>query len=416
MLTWLKIASRNLYKNRRRSLFTIAAIALGYGAVNIFGGFTAYVFDSLKESYIYGRGTGDITVFKRGLFDEGRIDPLRFLMDKDEADTVRELVEKQGIARIATAQITISGLMSDGEISTVFIASGRVPSEYHELRSLAEGVISRIDNYSGAWLNDDSPYGIAVSEGLAAKLGQGKDGTAILSSPTVDGMVNALDVEIVQTFQAGSEMLNDKLILVPLTLAQELYQTNAVEQINILLRKGLDTKTARQQLEDQLRAAGLDVEVWLWEQLVPSYFKIKNMFDIIFSFIFVIVFTIAAMSIVNTINMAVMERTREIGTLRALGANRSSIVQLFSIEGALLGFAGILGGLLLTFIAWAVVLILEPSWIPPQFTSRIPLEIYLLPANLLITGLIFLALALVAAIPPSLRISRQGIVDSLGHA
>ncbi len=416
MITWLKIASRNLYKNRRRSLFTIAAIALGYGAVNIFGGFTAYVFDSLKESYIYGRGTGDMAVFKKGLFDQGRIDPLRYLLDKEETDLIHEHINKQGIARIMTSQIQISGLMSDGEISTVFIASGRMPSEYHELRSLAEGVISRIKNYSGAWLSDDSPYGIAVSEGLAAKLGQGKGGSAILSSPTVDGMINALDVEIVQTFQAGSELLNDKMILVPLTLAQELYQTDSVEQINILLQEGLDIEKERQKLEDQLRAAGLDIEVWRWEQMVPSYFKIKNMFDIIFSFIFVIVFTIAAMSIVNTINMAVMERTREIGTLRALGANRSSIVQLFSLEGALLGLAGILGGLVLTFLAWAVVLILEPSWIPPQFTTRIPLQIYLLPGKLVITGLIFLALALVAAIPPSLRISRQGIVDALGHA
>jgi len=415
-MTWLKIASRNLYKNRRRSLFTIAAIALGYGAVNIFGGFTAYVFDSLKETYIYGRGTGDMVVFKRGLFDQGRIDPLRYLMTRQETDLIRDHIKKQGIAKIMTSQIQISGLMSDGEISAVFIASGRVPSEYHELRSQAQGVISRIENYSGAWLSDDSPYGIAVSEGLAAKLGQGKDGRAILSSPTIDGMVNALDVEIVQTFQAGSELLNDKLILVPLTLAQELYQTDSVEQINLLLQEGLDIEKTRQQLEAQLRAAGLDVEVRRWEQLIPSYFKVKDMFDIIFGFIFIIVFTIAAMSIVNTINMAVMERTREIGTLRALGANRSSIGQLFSIEGALLGLTGILAGLILTFSAWAAVLILEPSWIPPQFTSRIPIEIYLLPVNLLLSGLIFLMLALVAAIPPSLRISRRDIVEALGHA
>jgi len=415
-MTWLKIASRNLYKNRRRSLFTIAAIALGYGAVNIFGGFTAYVFDSLKETYIYGRGTGDMVVFKRGLFDQGRIDPLRYLMTRQETDLIRDHIKKQGIAKIMTSQIQISGLMSDGEISAVFIASGRVPSEYHELRSQAQGVISRIENYSGAWLSDDSPYGIAVSEGLAAKLGQGKDGRAILSSPTIDGMGYALDVEIVQTFQAGSELLNDKLILVPLTLAQELYQTDSVEQINLLLQEGLDIEKTRQQLEAQLRAAGLDVEVRRWEQLIPSYFKVKDMFDIIFGFIFIIVFTIAAMSIVNTINMAVMERTREIGTLRALGANRSSIGQLFSIEGALLGLTGILAGLILTFSAWAAVLILEPSWIPPQFTSRIPIEIYLLPVNLLLSGLIFLMLALVAAIPPSLRISRRDIVEALGHA
>ena len=59
--TLVKIAFRNLLKNRRRSAFTVAAIGIGYAAVVVFGGFTAYVFDSLEQSIIYGSGNGHLS-------------------------------------------------------------------------------------------------------------------------------------------------------------------------------------------------------------------------------------------------------------------------------------------------------------------------------------------------------------------
>ena len=64
------------------------------------------------------------------------------------------------------------------------------------------------------------------------------------------------------------------------------------------------------------------------------------MFDMIFFFIFTIVLVIVVMSVVNTMSMTVMERTREIGTMRALGFKRAGVKLLFSIEGMLLGFSG----------------------------------------------------------------------------
>ena len=91
------------------------------------------------------------------------------------------------------------------------------------------------------------------------------------------------------------------------------------------------------------------------------------MFDVIFLFLFIIFFIIVVMSVANTMSMAVFERTREIGTLRALGLKRRGVMLLFAIESSLLGILGTVGGILLTLLGWWVVDFFKPTWTPPGF-------------------------------------------------
>src|SRR5215471_15745299 len=92
MGTWLKIACRNLGKNRRRSVFTIMAIALGYAAVNVFGGFTAYIFTSLRDGYIYAQGNGHLTIFKKGFLTYGKLSPLDYLLSDAEIQSLKAVL------------------------------------------------------------------------------------------------------------------------------------------------------------------------------------------------------------------------------------------------------------------------------------------------------------------------------------
>jgi putative ABC transport system permease protein len=139
------------------------------------------------------------------------------------------------------------------------------------------------------------------------------------------------------------------------------------------------------------------------------------MFDVIFLFLFMIVFVIVVMSVINTIGMSVMERTREIGTLRAIGMKRGGIVRLYAIESVLLGLAGSLLGLIFTGLTWLAVIIAKPTWVPPQITRRVPLEVHLVPETMLLSLGFMLMLALAAAIPPATRAARMNIVNSLAH-
>jgi len=411
---WIEIAARNLRKNWRRSLFSIFAICISFTAVNTFGGFTTYIFENLRESFIYGGVNGHVTVFKKGFLDQGRIDPVNYLLDETLQSRLQQQLDKLPGIAVVGRRLQITGLISNGEVSTIFVAQGGQSSAFNAMHKRARGVVA-MKNYQGKRLQDSNPYEIGLSEGLsrALNLTLGTDG--MVTSPTVDGYVNALDFKVAQVFSGAPETLDDKLLIVPLSFAQSLYDTGSVDRINILLDEGTDTRDFIRRLQQACLKAKLDVDIRSWDELSTFYNKVKDMFDILFTFIFVIVFLISAMSVVNTVSMAVLERTREIGTLRALGANRTQILRLFLLESGLLALIGVTAGLILTLLTWWGIGESGLSWVPPQFTTRVPLEVYLVPSYLMLTSVVFLSLSVIATLSPVWRANRRGIVDALGH-
>ena len=142
--TWFKIACRNLLKNGRRSIFTLIAIGMGFAAVNVFGGFSHYIFTGLRDGYIYGQGEGHLTIFKKGFRTKGKIEPTRYLINEDERNAIHKaLMDHQEII-LVTGQLYISGLLSNGDVSTIFIGVGRVPSAIQHIKNHASGMISRL--------------------------------------------------------------------------------------------------------------------------------------------------------------------------------------------------------------------------------------------------------------------------------
>jgi putative ABC transport system permease protein len=128
---WFEIASRNLRKSWRRSLFSVLAICIGFTAVSVFGGFTGYVFKNLADSFIYGMGNGHVTIVKTGFLDLGRIDPVRFLIDEEMQTRLQSELDNLSGIEVVGRQLQIQGLVSNGEISTIFLARGRLISAYN---------------------------------------------------------------------------------------------------------------------------------------------------------------------------------------------------------------------------------------------------------------------------------------------
>jgi putative ABC transport system permease protein len=203
---------------------------------------------------------------------------------------------------------------------------------------------------------------------------------------------------------------------VPLKFAQSLLDTNSVDRLAVLLDDGGKSDTMKPALTREFAQRKLEVEIRTWKELDPMYEKARDMFDIIFLFIFLIVFVIVVMSVINTMSMAVMERTREIGTLRALGVKRKGIVSLFAIESAMLGIVGCILGVGSTLASWLIINVaVKPTWVPPIVTTSVPLEIYLVPEYMLYSTVFLVVLSIGAAISPATKATRQEIVVALGH-
>lgn len=416
MIAWIKIAFRNLIKNKRRSAFTGIAIALGFAAVNLFSGFTEYMYSGNRNIAIYGQANGHLTIFKEGFLEYGQLDPGKYLLTPEEIQTIESVCDEMEDVLLVTPQLRISGLVTNGTISTIFIGKGVVPSAVDEFLKRFRYRSSQITkSVKENNLRDDVSYGVAMASGLARLLDLQIGADAVAFSNTIDGQMNALNMEIFQIFNAGSDEMNDKIMRVPLKFARELYDTQGADRLAVLLKETPLTYPVRERLQEELSKHNLSMEIKTWQEMSEWYRKVKSMFDAVFAFLFVIVFVIVVMSVINTMSMAIIERTREIGTLRALGLKRKKLILLFSIESALLGFFGMIGGIFLTLLGWWVVDIVEPTWIPPGISSRVPIQVEFVPQSMVLGFLFLLALCVCASFFPARKAAKQNVIDALGH-
>jgi putative ABC transport system permease protein len=165
----------------------------------------------------------------------------------------------------------------------------------------------------------------------------------------------------------------------------------------------------------RLTAAGFDVEIETWQELSSFYTQVHGMFDMIFGFIFLIVLTVVVMSVANSMGMTVVERTREIGTLRAIGLKRRGVVLLFTTESMLLTLLGCAVGLLLTLgVRWGINAA-NVSYIPPNSVSPVPLLVDLDRNRILFTFVLMGVVGTLAAFLPARRAAKKAIIDALGH-
>lgn len=414
-----KLALRGLSRNRRRSLVTLLAIALGFAAISLFAGYTHNVYSGMGRGAIHGSLLGHLTLAKRGMSKEGKLDPERYLLSAADVQRITALLRDEPQIQLVAPRLAISGLISNGRASTIFIAEGIAPQA---MEGLQAGLLSPEEERSGLYakvikkLDPAKPESMQVSSGLAEMLHLKQGDTAALLSNTLSGQTNALDGTVGGLFNTGNAGLNDKFAFMSLQLAQTLYDVpGGADRLTVLLRDDTQTLPMRDHLQDKLRRAGYDLEIHTWQELSDFYNQVHDMFDMIFGFIFSIVLTVVVMSVANSMGMTVVERTREIGTLRAIGLKRSGVVRLFTVESLLLTLIGCGVGLTLTLLVryginWAHI-----SYTPPNSDSPVPLLVDVDAARIGFTALMMLAVGTLAAWLPARRAARQPVIDALGH-
>ncbi len=411
-MTLFKIAFRNVLKNRRRSLITIMAIAFGYMAVAMFKGYTHNAYEKIALGAVFLEAPGHLVIFKKGYLDEGRIDPERYLFSAEDLETVQSVLSARHDVAWSAPKLTLAGLVTNGDISTVFLADAMDPVE--EARLWDFFAFDRFE-FQPTLLPTDDPAAAFLAPKLASLLDLDPGDTAVLMATTRYGQMNAVDIDVAGTVPTISDAMDDKFIKLPLGLARQLYDFDGADRVCVLLRDRNDTGRVRAELTRALAQAGVPVDIRTWAELSLYYQKVRNYLDVVFLFLFSIVMIIVVMGTFNTMSMAVFERFREVGTLRAIGLKPRRVVRMFALEGAILGAAGSLAGMLLAFSGYALLRVARLSYQPPGIAGRVTVEVDLVPDVLALTLLFFTALAVLAAALPARRAARASIVDALGH-
>lgn len=401
-------AARNLKRNARRSVVTLMSIAFGFTALALFAGYMMDVYMGLRNQAVYGELLGHLTISRSDMAQDGYLQPEKSLLDADNTRKIEEVIRQISPEAKFAPRLAVSGMISNGKISTIFLAEGVAPTDMRALRG-------RFANASGT-LDPDKPTGITVSRGLASLLGLKEGDNVSLLGSTVRGQVNAIDEEIVGIFDTGNAATNDKMIFMPLTQARALYDAEGrADRLTVMLPDVAQTDVITIRIVTAFNAQGLKMDVKPWYELSVFYRQVKGMLNMIFAFLFAIVLVTSTMALTNVISMNVVERTREIGTLRALGMQRGSIIRLFLTEVVIMVASGCFIGLLLTLLLGWGINATNISYVPPNSTAAVPLTIGFDPSLMIVISLVLSIFGALAAWLPTYRAMRQPIIDALGH-
>ncbi|QNK30442.1 ABC transporter permease [Serratia sp. JUb9] len=326
----------NLFRQRRRSGVTLLAITLGGVAVFIFGGFVDYSFWALREQTIR-TNLGHIQLYEKGYLTGGANNSLQYTIKNYDEVKRLLLADAQIAPQIATVtgQLAFSGIISqyDTGTSTFFTGVGIEPET-----SLVLGSLDRI--ISGSDLSRVEQQDITVGSGIANALSAGYSDWVDMLVVNPQGGQNAMSSQVRGVFQSGIKEYDDTAIKLPLKTAQRLLQTSDVSKIIIMLQDTERTPAVLAQINRLIEQHQLPLEARSWDDLAVFYHQVVNLFEGIFLFIKSIVSVIVVFMIGNTLMMNVVERTREIATLRALGLSQSYIGRLFVLEGIIIGIIG----------------------------------------------------------------------------
>ncbi|WP_445370215.1 ABC transporter permease [Methylomonas sp. HW2-6] len=403
-----KLAARNVMKNRRRSLVTVLSVAIGFLALSLFEGYFTYVYRILKDQAIVGERLGHLTVVRRGFFDQGTLDPEKFQLDAAALDLVTRTVREVPGVKLVSPRLAVSGLVSNGTTSHIFIGEAISAEDQTALRGAEYA-------YLPGKLAPGQDDAVVIGQKMAKIMGlqQGSDG--VLMASTLSGMVNAVDFRVGEIANTGSMGTDDKFALLPLALARKLYGSDGADRVVVLLDSVDSIPAVKPVLLQKLKAAGFDADIKEWSELSVYYTQVKGLFDMMYLFIMVVVVMVAMTSVVNTMTMAIAERTREIGTLRAIGMRSMTIKSLFVIEGVIIVFVGSLAGMALSYAIGAGINLAQITYSPPDSSEQAALVIELLFNNMFGSLFTLSVLAAVASYFPARHATQKTIVGALGH-
>ncbi|MEM5438958.1 ABC transporter permease [Paraburkholderia diazotrophica] len=463
----LTLALRNLQRNRRRSVTTLLAIVVGVCAILLFGGFSKDITLGMQTDIV--RHSGHLQVQRRGYFAYGVGNPTAYGI-RDYAkvvDALRNDLVLRPMTLVVTPTLQLGGVAGnfDAGVSRTVYAEGTVPADQTRMEAwndygfpldreasplqgtaddaavIGEGLARvlqlcaplHVKNCAmpQALLDDrkQREMNAAPADVLALAAAEASSATKAPAAARIDmlatsvhGAPNVGGFTVVKAEQQGVKELDDIYLALHLAGAQRLVygaDEPRVTAIEVQLKHTGQLPAAQRRIE-QLLAAQFPqqpMEVLDFATLNPFYGQTNSMFDVIFGFVFVLISAIVLFVITNTMSTVVVERTVEIGTLRAMGNRRSDIQRLFVCEGLLLGAFGTAAGVAVALLLAALINRSGLTWTPPARVDSIALTVRVWGEWRPI-GLTFATLACVAVLSawwPARRAARLSIVDALRH-
>lgn len=404
MTAWLQLATRNVWRNGRRSAFLVGTVVLGAASLILFISYIAATTYGLRESIIRG-GLGHLQIGHAGQFDGYEEQQLQHGLAAAESTRVQDMLRADRRVRRIAPRLAFGGLVSNGQRTLTFQALAVDPAREQQ----AFGQFQNLIAGDALTSEPDRKFSALLGREMARRLGVKPGEVVTAMTSTAGGAINAIDLEVAGILATGTPETDLYTLQLPLGAAQELLRTDKISRLAVLLWRAEDAESVGGEFDERMQ--GL-TESRSWRSLAPIYDQVLGLYRsqfLVFGFIIgaVVFLGVCAMTITN-----IFERAREIGVMRAVGISVARIRMLYACEALIQGFLGSLVGAALAYgitkLTEIVAITMPP---PPGRTSGVPLRLLWMPEYSAVVLVCLPLLAACAAVIVSRRIARMHVVE-----
>lgn len=327
----LRLAWLNLWRNRNRTLISMAAVFFAVVLATVLTALRDGTFDNMVKNVV-GYYTGYLQVHRRGYWEDQTLEHTLAASRLTE-DSISRVPGVAGLVpRLESFALAASGDVTRG-VWVVGTDAGR--------EDLVTGLSSKL--VAGKYLTKNG-QDVVLCEGLAKRLTLSVGDTLVLIGQGYHGSTAAGKFAVCGLARYGSPDLNDRMLFMSLPAAQEMFSaTGLITTYVLVLQPGAGLKSVQAKLTDALSP---NYEVINWEEIMPD---LKQHIDtdtgnakVFLGFLYVLV----AMGIFGTLLMMMIERRYEFGMLLAIGMKKSRMMTLLIIESVLTVMSGCVAGML----------------------------------------------------------------------
>ncbi|MBW2557893.1 MAG: ABC transporter permease [Deltaproteobacteria bacterium] len=405
---YLQMGWRNIWRNPRRTIVIMTAVIIGVWAMIFLGALMRGISEQMVRNGITTL-TGHIQVHHRGF----RKDPvIENSIDKPE---VVEAALSKILPQDArwTTRVRVDAIASNARHSGGATLVGIDPEREAEISFIGQAVTE------GAYLKTGDTYGIIVGQALADKFETKLGRKLVMMSQDTKGDIASRAFRITGIFRAEMEATEKQFVFVTTGAARKMLKLgNEASEVSILLTDYKESDEVADALRGVLPSESYDVETW--RELLPLVTAVLKIYDWFIYLWFLIIFIAMGFGIVNTILMAVFERIREFGLLKALGMKPWWIVKEVLAESFFLLILGMVVGNALGFLS---IFALTDTGIDLSALSE-GLEFagmsrviypFVLITDIVAANLVVLILGLVVSIYPAVKAARFTPVKAMAH-
>ena len=405
---YLQLAWRNIWRNPRRTAVILAAVIIGVWSMIFLGALMRGIAVGMVKNGI-ATLTGHIQIHHKGYRDDPAI---------EKSMTNSRVVEqalREKLPRGArwTRRVRVNAIANNARHSSGVTMVGIDP-QTEALVSFIGKAISR-----GRYLGPDDSNGIVVGEALLEKFETRIGRKLVLMSQDTAQEIASRAFRIVGVFRAEMESTEKQFVFVTRSAGQKMLKLgNGISEIAILLPQGYENIDVYQKLKAALPSD--QFETHSWRELLPFQTAYLRILDGFMWFWFLVVFVAMGFGIVNTTLMAVFERMREFGLMKALGMKPWWILREVLVESFLLLICGLIVGNVLGFLS---IYALSGSGIDLSALAAgaeyAGMSRIIYPAiaarDVMVANLTVLLLGLLVSLYPAIKASRFTPVQALAH-